>query len=143
MEPKVQGARHLLRLCTEATHLEALADHELMLGVLSRELRDNAKRSHELAIAIACCFLCFSRFSQFHAHLVRHQCGDVTMRVVEYESRRYLLRKQEVQQRRKKEAKEKEGDQVALEREEAKYQQMLRRHDKLMLVCQQILLNLS
>lgn len=143
MEPKVQGARRLLRLCTDAPNLEALADHELVLGILSRELRDNAKRSHELAIAITCCFLCFSRFSQFHTHLMRHQCGDVTMRVVEYESRRYLLRKQEVQQRRKKEAKEKEGDQVALEREEAKYQQMLRRHDKLMLVCQQILLNLS
>merc|ERR1719379_1188826 len=102
MDLKVQGAKCLLRLCTEARYLEFLADHETLLGVLSRELRENSKKSYELSTAIVCSFLCFSHFSQFHPVLMQHQCGDVTMRVVEYESKRYQVRRQEIEQKRQK-----------------------------------------
>jgi len=88
MEMKVQGARKLLRVCTEVPVLEQLADHSTLLGVLSRELRENAKRSYELAVAITGIFLIFANFSCFHAALSKYQCGEVTMHILEYESRR-------------------------------------------------------
>lgn len=94
MDMKVQGARKLLRLCTEVPFLEQLADHSTLLGVLSRELRENAKRSYELAVAITGIFLIFANFSGFHAALSKYQCGEVTMHILEYETkRRHALQK--------------------------------------------------
>merc|ERR1719426_536143 len=93
---KVHGAKCILRVCTEARNLEFLSEHDTLLGVLSRELRESSKKSNELCIAIVCTFLCFSHFSQFHPVLMENQCGDVTMRVVEYESQRYKVRKEEI-----------------------------------------------
>lgn len=94
MDMKVQGARKLLRLCTEVPVLEQLADHSTLLGVLSRELRENAKRSYELAVAITGIFLIFANFSGFHAALSKYQCGEVTMHILEYETkRRHALQK--------------------------------------------------
>merc|ERR1719191_621688 len=100
MDLKVHGAKCILRVCTEARNLEFLADHDTLLGVLSRELRESSKKSYELSIAIVCAFLCFSHFSQFHPILMQHQCGDVTMRVLEYESKRYTVRKEEIEKKR-------------------------------------------
>lgn len=94
MDMKVQGARKLLRLCTEVPVLEQLADHSTLLGVLSRELRENTKRSYELAVAITGIFLIFANFSGFHAALSKYQCGEVTMHILEYETkRRHALQK--------------------------------------------------
>merc|ERR1719487_1536535 len=52
MELKVHGAKCILRVCTEAKNLEILAEHETLIGVLSRELRESFKKSNELCVAI-------------------------------------------------------------------------------------------
>lgn len=88
MDRKVRGARKLLRICTEVPVLDEMAEHSTLLGVLSRELRENAKRSYELAVAITGIFLIFANFSRFHSALSKHQCGEVTMHILEYESKR-------------------------------------------------------
>eukprot|EP00913_Durusdinium_trenchii_P025373 g23820.t1 len=77
MDRKVRGARKLLRICTEVPVLDEMAEHSTLLGVLSRELRENAKRSYELAVAITGIFLIFANFSRFHSALSKHQCGEV------------------------------------------------------------------
>jgi hypothetical protein len=98
MELKAQGAKCILRCCTDPANLEFLiSDHERILGVLSRELKENTKKSFELSVAIVSTFLCFSHFSEFHPVLMQSQCGDVTMRVVEWEAQRHKVRKQEVE----------------------------------------------
>lgn len=149
MELKVQGAKCILRVCTEASNLEILADHDTLLSVLKRELQDSSKKSFELSVAIACTFLCFTHFSQFHPVLMANQCGDVTMRVLEYESQRHLVRKEEHE---KKMAQYQELHASGLltgehkrqmARDEKKYKIQMNRQNKLMLICLMALLNLA
>jgi hypothetical protein len=147
MELKVHGAKCILSLCTQPGCLEFLADNETLLGVLSRELRENSKKSYDLSTAIACCFLCFSHFSQFHALLMQHQCGDVTMRVLEYESKRYRVRLEEITKKVQK--LEELGpsatgeDRKQVDKDQKKHRIQLNKQDKLMQVCMLVLLNLA
>lgn len=147
MEEKVNGAKCILRVCTEARNLELLADHGTLLGMLSRELRDCSKKSYDFSIAVVCTFLCFSHFSQFHPILVRHHCGDVTTRVVEYESHRYQVRKDDIERRTQRlsdmSEPAKSEEKKALARDERKYKVQLNRQNKLMHICQMVLMNLA
>jgi len=147
MELKVLGAKCILRVCTEPPNLEIIGDHETLLGVLSRELREQSKKSFELAVAIVCTFLCFSHFSQFHVRLMQHQAGDCTLRVVEYESQRAQVRKEDMERRamRLKELGDKAtvDDKKLLVKDEKKYRIQLNRQNKLLHVCLMTLLNLA
>lgn len=139
MEAKAGGAQRLLRLCTEVHPLEDISEHSTLLGVLSRELRENAKRSNELAVAITGIFLCLAHFSQFHGALGRHQCGEATMRVVEYEGKRVKALQKElklahgrlVARGSQATAEERAG----LEREEQRYKGFVVRQDRLLQLC--------
>eukprot|EP00930_Biecheleria_cincta_P034101 TRINITY_DN23592_c0_g3_i1.p1 TRINITY_DN23592_c0_g3~~TRINITY_DN23592_c0_g3_i1.p1 ORF type:complete len:794 (-),score=194.37 TRINITY_DN23592_c0_g3_i1:95-2476(-) len=147
MELKVHGAKCILRVCTEARNLEILAEHDTLLEVLSRELRENSKKSFELSVVIVCVFLCFSHFSQFHPILMQHQCGDVTMRVLEYESQRSQVRREDMT-RRKMRLDElgdscTQEDRKLLAKDEKKYKLQISRQSKLMHVCLSALLNLA
>jgi hypothetical protein len=139
MEAKSQGARRLLRLCTDARLLDRISEHPTLLGVLSRELRENSKRSHELTVAITGIFLCLAHFSQFHGILLKHQCNDVIMRVVEYESRRRAALAKELELSRGKlvarGSQASREDQVALQREERRHHIVLERQDRLLQIC--------
>mmetsp|Transcript_96788 Transcript_96788/g.172174 ORF Transcript_96788/g.172174 Transcript_96788/m.172174 type:complete len:815 (+) Transcript_96788:124-2568(+) len=147
MEVKALGAQRLLRVCTEVKVLERVAEHSTLLGVLSRELRENAKRSYELAVAITGVFLCLARFSCFHASLARCQCGEVTMRVLEYESRRRTVLQKDLQLSQGQMVAR--GSQVSAEERqklvlaEKRNQSLLYRQDHLLLVCIQVLRALS
>uniref|UniRef100_A0A7S2KAC1 Kinesin-associated protein 3 n=1 Tax=Zooxanthella nutricula TaxID=1333877 RepID=A0A7S2KAC1_9DINO len=147
MEHKVNGAKRILRVCTDVGNLEAIADHDTLLGVLSRELKENAKRSFELSVAIACTFLCFSHFSQFHPVLMHHQCGNVIMKVFEYESDRYQVRKGDMERRKMRFQELGETataeDKRLLLKDEKKYRIQLSRQSKLIHVCLMALLNLA
>jgi len=147
MEAKAAGAQKILRLCTDVQFLEPVSGHDTLMGVLSRELRENGKRSHELAVAITGIFACLAHFQQFHRCLTSNQCGEATMRVLEYESkRRTMLRK---------ELKLHQGEMVArgsaatpeqrqkLDREEQQYRSVLDRQDRLLLLCVLVLRNLA
>mmetsp|Transcript_34629 Transcript_34629/g.73714 ORF Transcript_34629/g.73714 Transcript_34629/m.73714 type:complete len:774 (+) Transcript_34629:76-2397(+) len=147
MELKVHGVKCILRVCTEPINLDLLAEHDTLLNVLSRELREGSKKSFEFSVSTVCTFLCFSHFSQFHPRLMQHQCGDVTMRVVEYESQRHQVRKEDMERRvfRLQQL----GDQASnedkklLAKDEKKYKIQLVRQNKLMHVCLMCLLNLA
>jgi len=147
MELKVNGAKCILRVCTEPSNLDFLADHDTLLGVLSRELRESSKKSFELSVAIVCTFVCFSHFSKFHPTLMQHQCGDVTMRVVEYESQRHLVRKEDmdkkIQRVEQLGAQATGEDRRQLAKDEKKYKIQLMRQNKLMHVSLMGLLNLA
>lgn len=147
MELKVHGAKCILRVCTEPMNLEFLAEHDTLLQALSRELRESSKKSFELSVTIVCSFLCFSHFSQFHPILMQHQCGDVTMRVVEYESQRHQVRKEDMERRihRVKElgAQITSEDKRQIAKDDRKYKIQMHRQNRLMYVCLMALLNLA
>mmetsp|Transcript_94970 Transcript_94970/g.245304 ORF Transcript_94970/g.245304 Transcript_94970/m.245304 type:complete len:866 (-) Transcript_94970:160-2757(-) len=147
LELRAAGARRLLRLCTEARNLGEVCEHSTLLGVLSRELRESGKKSTDLAVAIMGVFACLAHFSQFHAALVQHQCGEATMKVVEYESRRRAVLQ--------KELKLSQGQLVArgsavtaeerekLEREEHRQRCVLERQDRVLQLCLLVLWSLA
>lgn len=146
MELKAQGALRILRLCAEGDGLDIIANHSSLLGLLARELRENAKRSHELAVAICGVFLCLAHFSQFHEALQQHQCTDVTLRVVEYESRRRVVLSKELELSRGRIVAQgsvaSDHDRRQLEREEDRYRLVLDRQDRLLQLCLLVLRDL-
>lgn len=148
MDLKVQGAKCILRVCTDPVNLELLCDHEIaLLGVLSRELRDGGKKSFELSVAVVCTFLCFSHFSQFHPSLMQNQCGDAIMRVVEYESQRHQVRKEDMERRKMRFSelgdKATAEDRKLFSKDEKKFSIQVSRQCKLMHICLMALLNLA
>lgn len=147
MELKVYGAKCILRVCTEPVNLELLAEHENLLQVLSRECRENSRKSVDLSVVAVCVFLTFSHFSQFHQVLMQNQCGDVTMRVLEYESQRAQVRKEDMlrRQMRFQELGDecKPEDRRLFAKDEKKYKLQLAKQNKLMHVCLCVLLNLA
>merc|ERR1719473_645317 len=100
IETKVKGARHILKLSMDAQYMEYLVEYDSLLSVLSRVCREEVKKSHELALAIASVFYCFSAFQAFHPALAQHDCGIATLRILEYESKRTQLRRQELESKR-------------------------------------------
>jgi len=147
IEVKVHSAKCILRVCTEPPNLEILAEHDSLINVLSREMKDGFRKSSELSIAIVCTFLCFSHFTQFHPILNQHHCGDVTMRCIEFESTRHEFRKKEldkkIQQVQDRGEVAKGEDKRQLAKDEKSYKAKLSKQNKLMHVCLMVLLNLA
>ncbi|CAJ1359097.1 unnamed protein product [Effrenium voratum] len=147
MEMKVQGAQKLLRLCTEVDVLEQITEHSSLLGVLSRELRENAKRSYELAVAITGIFLILANFSCFHSALSKYQCGEITMRVLEYESKRRNVLKKDLEASQEQivsqDSKVSGEKRAELQRQEDRCRALLDRQDHLLQICILVLRALS
>ncbi|CAK0868076.1 unnamed protein product, partial [Prorocentrum cordatum] len=136
---KAAAARRLLRLCLEPSELSAVAENSSVLGALSRELRENAKRSHELAAAITGVFLCLAHFTHFHRSLAHHQVPEASLRVLEYEAKRRLALQKEHRQAQKQVADRGDGAgpeaSKALRREEKWHQDVMERLDRVTLLC--------
>uniref|UniRef100_A0A0G4GJD9 Kinesin-associated protein 3 n=1 Tax=Chromera velia CCMP2878 TaxID=1169474 RepID=A0A0G4GJD9_9ALVE len=145
-EDKVMGAKCLLRLSLETQNLELLVDHDSLVGILARVLREEGKKSTELAIAIAGCFLCWSHFSEFHEILRQNQCGDVTIRVLDFEAKRDRARVAEVKERKEQinsSTASPEEKQRLIRVEERRLQRLQARQSRLLYACSLILLNLA
>uniref|UniRef100_K1Q1L1 Kinesin-associated protein 3 n=1 Tax=Magallana gigas TaxID=29159 RepID=K1Q1L1_MAGGI len=63
---KVRGSALLLQLARNPDNLEELFQNETVVGALARVLREDWKKSTELATNIVYIFFCFSSFTQFH-----------------------------------------------------------------------------
>ncbi len=53
--------------------MQALLSRDSLLGILARLLREDGRKSLELAGALASCFYCLSAFSQLQRPLLDHQ----------------------------------------------------------------------
>jgi len=135
MADKVKGTLHILQLARNPDNLEVMLQQGTLLGVLSRLLKEDGKRSMELVINIVYIFFSFSNFSQFHQSLSEHQVGDMTMRVIELEAKRYEVRVRELEQL-KESGKSTEEAKSAFKRTNKK-------QEKLLYVCFHVLLNLA
>jgi len=148
MEEKVAGARALLSLCASPSSLVHLVEHESIVGVLSRVLRDEGRKSPDLAMCVVGIFLVMSHFTDLHALLNAHQVAESTVRLLEYENKRWLVRLQELRQKRQgivDTTKDMTDDdkQKALELEERRFSRVQRRQSRLVYSAILTLLHLS
>ena len=87
-----EGASLILALARHADTLPALLDHGTLLGALSRVLREDYKKSGELAGTIVQVFYCISRLSDQQGVVADQRVGDVTIRIIELETKRHAAR---------------------------------------------------
>ena len=95
VEVKTEGAMSLLFLCFSHENMEGMLDHETLFATVSRTLRDDYKKSIDLTLYLLNIFQAYSNFTQFHEILSTNQIGDTTMRIIEHEIKRYILRVKE------------------------------------------------
>jgi hypothetical protein len=95
VDNKTKGAMSLLYLCFSHENMEFMLDHETLFGTVSRTLRDDYKKSIDLTLYLLNIFQAYSNFTQFHEFLSTNQIGDTTMRIVEHEIKRYVVRVKE------------------------------------------------
>jgi hypothetical protein len=146
---KVKGARHILKLALEPQYMEWLVEFDSLLSVLSRVCREEAKKSHDLAVAIVGSFYCFSYYNCFHGPLAQYDCGLVTLRVLDYESRRAVVRKQELEAKRGELAQAEmtrpmtEEERKQFHQTERKYEAQMQKQNRLLQIALGTILNLS
>lgn len=99
MEKKVQGARNIMMLCLLPEGLQEMLEHESLLGVLSRTLKDEHKKSPDLTIYLLGTFLAISNFRQFHPVLVENQIGDSTLKIVDYQLKRAAVLQDDIKKK--------------------------------------------
>jgi hypothetical protein len=74
---------------------------ETVVGALARVLREDWKKSTELATNIIYIFFCFSSFTQFHGVILHFKIGALCMNIVEHELKKYDLWNDELQKKKK------------------------------------------
>uniref|UniRef100_A0A7S1C9Z9 Calcineurin-like phosphoesterase domain-containing protein n=1 Tax=Bicosoecida sp. CB-2014 TaxID=1486930 RepID=A0A7S1C9Z9_9STRA len=89
---KVKATALILQLARNVGNLEPLIQNESLLGALSRTLKEEYKKNMDLTINIMHIFFSFSTFSQMHPVLVNFRIGDMCMRVLDLEKKRYTMR---------------------------------------------------
>ena len=70
MEQKIRGAQSILYLCLDNKNMEVMLSHETLVVTISRTLRDDYKKSMELALYLLNIFQAYSNFSEFHEFLI-------------------------------------------------------------------------
>ncbi|XP_014221190.1 kinesin-associated protein 3 isoform X1 [Trichogramma pretiosum] len=98
---KIKGSSLILQLARVPDNLLELTKNESLLSVLARLLREDWRKSIDLAINIVYIFFCFSTYSQFHKVIVECRIGSLCMEIVDYELGRYDQWKEDFEQRRK------------------------------------------
>jgi hypothetical protein len=147
-DQKTRGAMSLLYLCFSHENMEYMLDHETLFGTVSRTLRDDFKKSIDLTLYLLNIFQAYSNFTQFHEFLSTNQIGDTTMRIVEHEIKRYVVRVKEYKQKAE-DLQAAQGtpqyDEMAeyMRKEEKKLAVMVKKQEKVLFVAFHLLLNLA
>ncbi|XP_022085406.1 kinesin-associated protein 3-like [Acanthaster planci] len=139
---KVRGTALLLQLARNPDNLEEILQNDTVLGALARVLREDWKRSVELATNIVYVFFCFSSFSQFHSVIAHFKIGALVMSIVEHEIKRHDLWLDELQKKRKA-AEETPQAKKDYEKNMKKYHGLLKKQEQLLRVSYYLLLNLA
>ncbi|CAB4032785.1 kinesin-associated 3 isoform X2, partial [Paramuricea clavata] len=138
---KVRGTAFILQLARNPDNMEEIVQNETVLGALARVLREDSKKSTELATNIVYTFFCFSSFSDFHGIISHHKIGAMCMQILDHEIRRYDTWQEELEQKNK-------ADilfilQKDYEKSYKKFVNLSKKQDQLLRVTVYLLLNLS
>ena len=92
---KVYGTEKILELAVDVGNLETLAQHQTLMGAISRVFAEEYRRSMHLTYNIARFFLALANFAQMHPLLSQHRVGSVCCDIVDYEVKRAEHRRNE------------------------------------------------
>ena len=74
---------------------------ETVVSALVRMLREDWKRSTDLATNIIYIFFCFSSFSSFHAVILHFKIGTLCMTIIQHELKKHQLWLDELNKKKK------------------------------------------
>uniref|UniRef100_A0A915PQC9 Kinesin-associated protein 3 n=1 Tax=Setaria digitata TaxID=48799 RepID=A0A915PQC9_9BILA len=86
---KTEATAFFLQLSKIHRNLQKLIENEVLMGALVRVLRDDWKKSFELATNIVTIFYNLSLYTNFHPFLAHHKIGSLTMQIVDYGLKRW------------------------------------------------------
>ena len=96
---KTKGAQSILFLCLSNENMEIMLEHDTLFGTVGRTLRDDYKKSIELTLYLLNIFQAYSNFTQFHEFLLTNQIGDTTIKIIDHEIKRYVVRVKEFKEK--------------------------------------------
>lgn len=142
---KIRGSALLLQLSRNPDNLEELFSNETVVGALARVLREDWKKSTELATNIIYIFFCFSSFTQFHGVILHFKIGALCMNIVEHELKKYDLWNEELQKKKKLAESEKDNTKAREDYEKSvkKFEELVKKQEQLLRVAFYLLLNLA
>ena len=132
MNARVDATARIAALARRVENLPMLLGHDTLVQTLARVLREEGRKSVDLATNVVSVFFAFSNYSQFHPAILENQMGDATMRIVDLETKRHDDRLETIKQQGELD----EFTERRLALAEAK-------QDRLLYVCFYMLLNLS
>ncbi|EFO23129.1 hypothetical protein LOAG_05355 [Loa loa] len=86
---KTKATALFLELSQNHRNLQQLIENEVLMGALVRVLRDNWKKSFELATNIITMLYNFSIYTNFHQFLAHNKIGSLSMQIVDYGLKRW------------------------------------------------------
>ncbi|CAH8616748.1 unnamed protein product [Schistosoma mattheei] len=98
---KLRASALILQLARNSDNLEELFQNETLVGALARVLREDWKKSTDLATNIAYIFFCFSSFSNFHGVILHFKIGALIMTIIDHELKKYDLWVEELERKHK------------------------------------------
>lgn len=142
---KVKGSALLLQLARNPDNLEELFQNETVVSALVRLLREDWKRSTDLATNIIYIFFCFSSFSQFHGVILHFKIGALCMTIVEHELKKQKMWLEELQKKKKAAEADKNSSKLRDDYDKSlkKYDSLIRKQEQLLRVAFYLLLNLA
>ncbi|KAK3792823.1 hypothetical protein RRG08_038553 [Elysia crispata] len=142
---KVKGCALLLQLARNPDNLEELFQNETVVSALVRLLREEWKRSTDLATNIIYIFFCFSSFSSFHAVILHFKIGTLCMTIIQHELKKHQLWLDELNKKKQAAAADKNNTRLKEDYEKSlkKYEGLVRKQEQLLRVAYYLLLNLA
>ena len=134
---KLKASKQILTLARNPENLETLIHSETLLGALARVLREDWKKSTELATTIVYVFFCFSAFSNFHFSIIEHKVGGLCMQIIGFELQRTSQWQKDLDQKKRFDSKE------VYEKYKQKYESAIELGNQLLRVTTYLLLNIS
>jgi len=129
---KVEATLHIAALAKRVETLEDILAHPNAILAVARTLREDGRKSVDLATNIVSVFFALSNYSAFHHIVIENQLGDMTMRIVDLEVKRAEDRLESLHEHGP-------PDEFSLRRHDA----ATRKQDRLFYVCFYLLLNIS
>lgn len=88
---KLVSTSAILELARTPSNIPLLLSHSSLLSALARVLREDGRKSIDLSLSLMSIFYVFSFFSSNHSLLTVNKIGDLSLRILETEAKRWLV----------------------------------------------------